>query len=261
MVAEGSAHEPRFAPPPWWQLRPRRGKGSIPAARHGTGAPWERRVEGRDPAFAGLWTDGGAIGPCWGPVRSCLGVLGVGVGVDPGSCRPVELLLERIARLVALEVRIRRRSGRRDPLGLCAHRKPAQDRGCRVRPVDGPELPGDRSRPPATGHRSRRRSNTQIKGDGRRDPGWSRSKRQRVRPGTQLSTGASSGDRRPAAGSGAGQASSRCRVWPQAPSDVVGRPRGRVIRRQSICQRRPGRPSPWRHRSEGAACPPHPRGM
>ena len=136
----------------------------------------------------------------------------------------------------------------------------ARDRQ-RVRPVDGPELPGDRSRPPATGHRRRRRSNTQIKGDERRDPGWSRSKRQRVRPGTQLSTGASSGDRRPAAGSGAGQASSRCRVWPQAPSDVVGRPRGRVIRRQSICQRRPGRPSPWRHRSEGAACPPHPRGM
>ena len=61
------------------------------------------------------------------------------LGVEHWSCRPVEFSLAGFGRLVVLvgEVRIRRRSGRRDRLGVGAHRKPAQDRGCRAWVADG----------------------------------------------------------------------------------------------------------------------------
>ncbi len=67
---------------------------------------------------------------------------------------------------------------------------PATDHGHR-RPATGEGAdrvhPGDRSRPPATGHRKRRRSNTQIKGDGKRDPGRSQSERSGRRQGRAIS--------------------------------------------------------------------------
>ena len=139
--AAGRAHDPRFAPLSGWRFGVGRGRRSFfrgfgpggwdcrggRGACPGVGSRVRRRADGRGRRRP---QRGGG-----GSVRSCLGSL----GVEHGSCRPVEFSLAGFGRLVVLvgEVRIRRRSGRRDRLGVGAHRKPAQDRGCRAWVADG----------------------------------------------------------------------------------------------------------------------------